>query len=157
MGWTPLLLVVTPNVPATSLAELIRYARDNPGKLASRPLHRSSHLARESFDGLGRRPAMREHRDPRKDGKSEHTRLGHRGYVRRQARAVRSQRGDSVEPPRLNVFERVVQACRHDISPFSNASVAATSRVVVARDIELLAGPQLRDGEDGRRISSGCA
>src|SRR5258705_4615397 len=33
MGWTPLLLVVTPNVPATSLSELIRYARDNPGKL----------------------------------------------------------------------------------------------------------------------------
>jgi tripartite-type tricarboxylate transporter receptor subunit TctC len=33
MGWTPLLLVVTPDVPARSLAELIRYARDNPGKL----------------------------------------------------------------------------------------------------------------------------
>ena len=33
MGWTPLLLVVTPNVPANSLAELIRYARTNPGKL----------------------------------------------------------------------------------------------------------------------------
>ena len=33
MGWTPLLLVVTPNVPAKNLAELIRYARDNPGKL----------------------------------------------------------------------------------------------------------------------------
>jgi tripartite-type tricarboxylate transporter receptor subunit TctC len=33
MGWTPLLLVVTPNVPAQSLAELIRYARENPGKL----------------------------------------------------------------------------------------------------------------------------
>jgi tripartite-type tricarboxylate transporter receptor subunit TctC len=33
MGWTPLLLVVTPNVPAKNLSELIRYARDNPGKL----------------------------------------------------------------------------------------------------------------------------
>src|SRR3954463_7781093 len=33
MGWTPLLLVVTPDVPANNLAELIRYARDNPGKL----------------------------------------------------------------------------------------------------------------------------
>jgi putative tricarboxylic transport membrane protein len=33
MGWTPLLLVVTPNVPAKTLAELIHYARDNPGKL----------------------------------------------------------------------------------------------------------------------------
>src|SRR5262245_58321102 len=33
MGWTPLLVVVTPNVPATSLTELIRHARDNPGKL----------------------------------------------------------------------------------------------------------------------------
>src|SRR5437763_10257268 len=33
MGWTPLLLVVTPDVPATNLAELIRYARANPGKL----------------------------------------------------------------------------------------------------------------------------
>lgn len=33
MGWTPLLLVVSSNVPAKNLAELIRYARDNPGKL----------------------------------------------------------------------------------------------------------------------------
>jgi tripartite-type tricarboxylate transporter receptor subunit TctC len=33
MGWTPLVLVVTPDVPATNLAELIRYARQNPGKL----------------------------------------------------------------------------------------------------------------------------
>ena len=33
MGWTPLLLVVTPDVPAKNLAELIRYARSNPGKL----------------------------------------------------------------------------------------------------------------------------
>ena len=33
MGWTPLLLVVTPDVPAKNLAELIRYARQNPGKL----------------------------------------------------------------------------------------------------------------------------
>jgi tripartite-type tricarboxylate transporter receptor subunit TctC len=33
MGWTPLLLVVTPDVPAKNLGELIAYARDNPGKL----------------------------------------------------------------------------------------------------------------------------
>src|SRR5258708_26953491 len=33
MGWTPLLLVVAPNVPAKNLAGLIRYARDNPGRL----------------------------------------------------------------------------------------------------------------------------
>src|ERR1700741_2669441 len=33
MGWTPLLLVVASNVPVKNLAELIRYARDNPGKL----------------------------------------------------------------------------------------------------------------------------
>ena len=33
MGWTPLLLVVTPDVPAKSLAELIGYARENPGRL----------------------------------------------------------------------------------------------------------------------------
>ena len=31
MGWTPLLLVVTPNVPAKTLSELMRSARDNPG------------------------------------------------------------------------------------------------------------------------------
>src|SRR5262249_25355439 len=33
MGWTPLLLVVRSDVPATNLAELIRYARANPGRL----------------------------------------------------------------------------------------------------------------------------
>jgi tripartite-type tricarboxylate transporter receptor subunit TctC len=33
MGWTPLLLVVTPDVPAKNLAEVIAYARANPGKL----------------------------------------------------------------------------------------------------------------------------
>src|SRR5215813_13946979 len=33
MGWTPLLLVVSSNVPAKNLTELIRYARENPGKL----------------------------------------------------------------------------------------------------------------------------
>jgi tripartite-type tricarboxylate transporter receptor subunit TctC len=33
MGWTPLLLVVRPDVPATSLTGLIRHARDNPGRL----------------------------------------------------------------------------------------------------------------------------
>ena len=33
MGWTPLLLVVRSDVPATNLAELIQYARTNPGKL----------------------------------------------------------------------------------------------------------------------------
>jgi tripartite-type tricarboxylate transporter receptor subunit TctC len=33
MGWTPLLLVVTPDVPAKNLTELIRYARANPGRL----------------------------------------------------------------------------------------------------------------------------
>src|SRR5262249_16434210 len=31
MGWTPLLLVVTSNVPAKNLGELIRFVRDNPG------------------------------------------------------------------------------------------------------------------------------
>jgi tripartite-type tricarboxylate transporter receptor subunit TctC len=33
LGWTPLLLVVTPDVPASSLADLIQYARGNPGRL----------------------------------------------------------------------------------------------------------------------------
>jgi tripartite-type tricarboxylate transporter receptor subunit TctC len=33
MGWTPLLLVVTPDVPAKSLTELTHYARFNPGRL----------------------------------------------------------------------------------------------------------------------------
>lgn len=33
LGWTPLLLVVTPHVPAKSLAGLIQYAHANPGKL----------------------------------------------------------------------------------------------------------------------------
>src|SRR5215813_144946 len=33
MGWTPLLLVVRSDVPANNLAELIGYARANPGKL----------------------------------------------------------------------------------------------------------------------------
>jgi len=33
MGWTPLLLVVRSDVPAKNLAELIGYARKNPGKL----------------------------------------------------------------------------------------------------------------------------
>jgi putative tricarboxylic transport membrane protein len=33
MGWTPLILVVRSDVPATNLTELIRYARENPGKL----------------------------------------------------------------------------------------------------------------------------
>jgi tripartite-type tricarboxylate transporter receptor subunit TctC len=33
MGFTPLLLVVTPEVPAQSLAELIRHAREHPGRL----------------------------------------------------------------------------------------------------------------------------
>ena len=33
MGWTPLLLVVRSDVPANNLAELIAYARANPGKL----------------------------------------------------------------------------------------------------------------------------
>jgi tripartite-type tricarboxylate transporter receptor subunit TctC len=33
LGWTPLLLAATPDVEASSLAGVIRYARDNPGKL----------------------------------------------------------------------------------------------------------------------------
>jgi tripartite-type tricarboxylate transporter receptor subunit TctC len=33
LGWTPLLLVVSSNVPAKNLSELVRYARENPGKL----------------------------------------------------------------------------------------------------------------------------
>jgi tripartite-type tricarboxylate transporter receptor subunit TctC len=33
LGWTPLLLVATPDVAANSLAGLIRYAREKPGRL----------------------------------------------------------------------------------------------------------------------------
>jgi tripartite-type tricarboxylate transporter receptor subunit TctC len=33
LGWTPLLLVVTPDLPVKSLADLIRHARQNPGRL----------------------------------------------------------------------------------------------------------------------------
>ncbi len=48
---TPLYLVVNPSVPATSVAELIRYARDNPGKLAYGSIGTGSslHLTSEMF------------------------------------------------------------------------------------------------------------
>src|SRR5437899_11959710 len=77
-----------------------------------RTLDRGVNLAREALDDLGRRLAGREHRDPWQDGEIADTRLGHRRYVRRQARAIRSQRGDGAEPSHLDVLERDVYAHR---------------------------------------------
>lgn len=51
---TPLFLMVTPELPVTSVQELIRYAKANPGKLSFASLgHGSSlHLAAEAFKNM---------------------------------------------------------------------------------------------------------
>jgi len=51
VSWFPNVLVVTPGLPVKSVAELIAYARKNPGKVnfASSGIGASSHLAGELF------------------------------------------------------------------------------------------------------------
>ena len=51
VGWAPLILVVHPSVPATSVAELVALARSQPGRLsyASTGVGTSIHLAGEQF------------------------------------------------------------------------------------------------------------
>ena len=51
LGAVPLLLVVNPKVPARNIAELVAYAKANPGKLnyASSGIGSSNHLAAELF------------------------------------------------------------------------------------------------------------